>query len=206
MSSEPSGGSGGPGGPADPEASLLPAPPVPVPDGVPVSALVDLTPPEQVARAALNRAKAAARARGLRPGEAPRRRSALEVQTGTSGAGPRDPQLVASTLNHLLDLNGMRTQVQVGGVMGRWAQIVDGPVAEHSEPVSFEAGVLTLRADSTGWATQLKILTPSLLRLIAEEVGEGVVLEVTVLGPGGKGFGRGPRSAKGGRGVRDTFG
>lgn len=125
---------------------------------------------------------------------------------GTSGAGPRDPQPVASTLSHLLDLNGMRAQVQVGGVMGRWADIVDGPVAEHSEPVTFEAGVLTLRADSTGWATQLKILAPNLLRRIADEVGEGVVLEVKVQGPGGPGFGRGPRSAKGGRGVRDTFG
>lgn len=195
-----------PGVDRDADDALLPAPPSQAPDGLPVSKLVELTPPEQVARAALNRAKAAARARGLRPGEAPRRRSALEVQLGPAGAGPRDPQPVASALEQLLDRSGMRTQVQVGGVMGRWGEIVDGPVAEHSTPVSFDAGVLTLQADSTGWATQLRILTPSLLRRIADEVGEGVVVEVKVLGPGGPGFGRGPRSAKGGRGVRDTYG
>ncbi|MFS0705934.1 hypothetical protein AB6N23_15595, partial [Cellulomonas sp. 179-A 9B4 NHS] len=52
--------------PEDADATLLP-PPTVVPDGVPVSELVTLTPPEQVARTALARAKAAARARGLRP-------------------------------------------------------------------------------------------------------------------------------------------
>ena len=70
---------------------------------------------------------------------------------------------------------------------------------------TFEAGLLTLRASSTAWATTLTLESPRLLRRLAEELGEAVVVEVRVLGPGGPGFGRGRRSVPG-RGARDTWG
>src|SRR5690606_14794617 len=60
--------------------------PEPRSTGVPVGHVVDLTPPAEVARQALNRAKAAARAKGLRPGQEPRRR--ILADPPTSGARP----------------------------------------------------------------------------------------------------------------------
>lgn len=164
-----------------------------------------VTPPEEVARAALNRAKAAARAKGLRPGSPARRSPLAEPRSEGKGPNARDPQLLGAVVGRLLREKGWTQDVSVGGVIGRWPQIVGDDVAEHCTPVTFEDKVLVVRADSTAWATQLRMLAPSLLRRMAEEIGEGVVEDVSVLGPAGPGFKRGPRSVRG-RGPRDTFG
>lgn len=164
-----------------------------------------LTPASEVARAALNRAKAAARAKGLRPGSSARRSPLAEPRKERTGPGARDPQLVSDVLGRLLREKGWTEDVSVGGVIGRWREVVGPDVAEHCTPETFEDKVLLVRADSTAWATQLRLLVPTLLRRMAEEIGEGVVEEVTVLGPAGPGFRRGPRAVRG-PGPRDTWG
>lgn len=184
---------------ADDDDALLPAPTA-VPDGVPVAELVDLTPPEQVARAALARAKAAARARGLRPGVTPSR----PVSSG-SAPGPRDPQPLAISAGLLARDLGWEPGLVVGDLVHRWAQIVGPQVADHCEYVSFAAGLLTVRASSTAWAANLRLLAPAMLARFDEALGPGVVVQVDVLGPVGHGFGRGPRRVAG-RGPRDTYG
>lgn len=173
--------------------------------GIPVGHVVDLTPPAEVARQALNRAKAAARAKGLRPGQEPRRR--ILADSPTSGARPsgRDPQLLSDVLAHLLRERDWVADVSVGGVIGRWRQVVGDQVADHCEPETFEDKVLVVRADSTAWATQVRLLVPRLLERLAQEVGEGVVESVTVLGPAGPSFRRGKRTVRG-PGPRDTWG
>ena len=174
-------------------------------EGAPVGDRVELTPPAEVARAALNRAKAAAAARGIRPGQPPRRRSPIEPLRGAPGKDGRDPRLVADTLAALVRDRGWTQDVSVGGVIGRWRDVVGDQVADQCTPETFEDGVLLVRTDSTSWATNLKLLAPQLLRRLADDVGEDVVREVRVLGPAGPGFKRGPRSVPG-RGPRDTFG
>jgi predicted nucleic acid-binding Zn ribbon protein len=172
----------------------------------PVGDRVELTPPSAVAREALNRAKAAARAKGLRPGSPSRRSPLAEPRTGGGkGPGARDPQLVSDVLSSLLRAKGWVADVSVGGVIGRWREVVGDQVADHCVPETFEDKVLVVRADSTAWATQVRLLVPTLLRRLEEEVGEGVVEQVTVLGPAGPGFRRGRRSVRG-PGPRDTWG
>jgi len=127
------------------------------------------TPPDQVARAALSRAKEAARARGLRPGQ-PHRRGVFEQPTGSPGPDARDPQPVAVTAGRLAAELGWRPGLVAGGLQNRWAE-----------------------------------LAPQLLRRFADELGEGVVVEVRVIGPQGPGFGHGRRTVRG-RGPRDTWG
>jgi predicted nucleic acid-binding Zn ribbon protein len=187
----------------DPESDGIPA--VSVDDGLPVGELVDLTPPAEVARAALNRARAAAQARGIRPGQEARRRTPLDPPRGSPGRDGRDPRLVGENLAALLRDRGWVQDVSVGGVIGRWSEVVGKEISDHCAPESFEDGVLLVRADSTAWASNLKVLASQLLRRLADDVGEGVVREVKVLGPAGPGFTRGRRSVRG-RGPRDTYG
>jgi predicted nucleic acid-binding Zn ribbon protein len=165
---------------------------------------------DDAARVALNRARAAARARGLSPARPaaarlPRARVAGERR---SGAAPdaRDPQPVAMSIDRLVAERGWRTPVAVGGVLGRWDQVVGADVAAHCAPESFEDGVLAVRTDSTAWATQVRLLAPTVLRRLAEELGEDVVGRLVVRGPGAPSWRRGPRTAPGGRGPRDTYG
>ena len=110
------------------------------------------------------------------------------------------------SLERLVGDRGWQVDVAAGSVMGRWSEIVGREVAEHCEPVSFEAGVLSVRADSTAWATQIRLLSSSLLGSIAEAVGPDVVHELRVHGPSAPSWSRGPRRTSDGRGPRDTYG
>lgn len=174
---------------------------------VPPAEALGLTPASEVARAALNRAKAAARARGAQPGRpAPRRGSGTGGPRGDVRPGDgRDPVLVGDTLSRLAAERGWKEPLSVGGVVGRWREVVGDDVAEHCTPESFEDGLLVVRADSTTWATNLRLLAPQLLARLAAEVGPDVVREVRVLGPAGPRWAKGKRSVPG-RGPRDTYG
>jgi len=166
--------------------------------------LVELLPERQVAAAALGRAKESARRRGLRPGDAPRG-ARREVQLGDARPGGRDPRTVGEALDALVGQLAWSPGVTAGTIQARWAELFGAEIASHTQYVSFDAGVLTMRAESTAWATNLTWTGPTMLRTLADELGEGVVVQIEVQGPGGPGFGRGPRSVKG-RGVRDTYG
>ena len=145
------------------------------------------------------------------PGAAPggnRRRRRPRDDGSRSGAGPdaRDPQTVGAALDRLVAERGWEEAVAVGGVIGRWDAVVGAEIAAHCRPETFDEGVLTVRADSTAWATQVRLLTAGLLRRLAEEVGEGTVTKVVVRGPAGPSWRRGPRVAPGSQGPRDTYG
>ncbi|WP_153395843.1 DUF721 domain-containing protein, partial [Ornithinicoccus halotolerans] len=125
-----------------------------------------------------------------------------------SGAGTpsrRDPQPVGTEMESLLASRGWRGQVQVGSVVGRWPAIVGETVAAHVAPVAFEGTTLTVQADSTAWATQMRLLTNSVLARIETEVGDDVVTQIVVHGPAGPTWRKGPLRAPG-AGPRDTYG
>ncbi len=163
------------------------------------------------AKAALNRARAAAASKGLtparRPGRQPRpsRRVAGDRRSGSRPDG-RDPQAFGTTISRLVAERGWDTPVAVGGAIGRWDQVVGEDVAAHCEPETFEDGVLTVRTDSTAWATQMRLLAPTILGRLATELGAGVVAKLVVKGPSGPSWKRGLRTVQGGRGPRDTYG
>lgn len=158
------------------------------------------------ARAALQRARAAAAARGLRPGSRGRGRTpSRSAPVARRDGDDREPHLLATGLEHLINDRGWQLDIAVGGVMGRWPRVVGPDVAAHCSPMTFRDGVLVVRADSTAWATQVRLLVPTLLRRLAEELGEGVVEQVQVRGPAAPSWRKGPRSVRG-QGPRDTYG
>lgn len=161
----------------------------------------------RAAAAALARAREAARAKGLRPGSrpAPRRRRRAEAVFSGSNADGRDPLVLGDGLDRLLLDQGWKVDVAAGAVMGRWPVIVGVDVARHCKPVTFDDGVLVVRADSTAWATQLRLMAPNLLQRLSEEAGEGVVGTLRVVGPAAPSWSRGPRRIAG-PGPRDTYG
>jgi predicted nucleic acid-binding Zn ribbon protein len=102
--------------------------------------------------------------------------------------------------------HGWALDLRVQGVFGRWPELVGPDVAEHCTPETFDDGRLVVRTDSTAWATQLKLLAPTVVRRLNEELGHGTVTVIEVLGPHGPTWKKGPRSARDGRGPRDTYG
>jgi predicted nucleic acid-binding Zn ribbon protein len=169
----------------------------------------------QLARAALD----AARAR--REAGRPARRRGSGDGRGHDGAGPgsgrrlrgysgpgpdpRDPQPLAAVLSRLVKARGWQRPTAEASVFGSWEKVVGADVASHCRPVKLENGELIVEAESTAWATQLRLLAGKLLARIAGEIGNGVVTKLHIHGPAAPSWNRGPRRVRG-RGPRDTYG
>ena len=121
-------------------------------------------------------------------------------------AGGADPQPLGAAITRLLAERGWQEQAAVGAAFGRWDQIVGAELAAHARPDGFADGELTVVADSTAWATQLRLLAATLVRRLNAELGDGTVRRVRVRGPAGPPRRPGAWRAPGGRGPRDTYG
>ena len=181
-----------------------------------------------LARQALAAARTAARGRGARPsgggsksqgpaaqaGAQPGRGSPIPVQSEQSGESPGiaagvqrdDPFPLAAAIDGLLDTEGWALAVATGSVFGRWAEIVGPDLAAHTTPEGLSDGELTVAADSTAWATQVRLLAAQLVLRLNRELGDGTVLRVRVHGPAAPGRRAGQWRVRGSRGPRDTYG
>jgi predicted nucleic acid-binding Zn ribbon protein len=178
-------------------------------------------PPIEAVPAALARARKAARRRGTAPSSragqsgtrraaAPRDRSATRrpgelPELTAAGPDPRDPQPISDLVEAVVSEREWATDVRVGSIVGRWAEIVGADVAAHARPERFEDGHLFVAAESTAWAAQLRLLSGVLTEQFAAELGPGVVRTITVRGPTGPSWRSGPWRVAG-RGPRDTYG
>ena len=86
---------------------------------------------------------------------------------------------------------------------GCWSAL---PTPRTRHPEGYADTVLTVRADSTAWATQLRYLAPRLVAMLNEQLGDGTVTWIKVLGPDAPSWKKGLRSVRDGRGPRDTYG
>ena len=169
----------------------------------------------RLAREALARAKADALAKGNRPGHPdglrPERKPADSPPPHRSGRRARrdDPERLNAAIEGLIDARGWQEAAAVGSVFGRWAQIVGPELAGHTRPDGLADGELTVTADSTAWATQVRLLAAQLVRRLNAELGDGAVHQVKVRGPASAaGPARKPGAwrVRGSRGPRDTYG
>jgi predicted nucleic acid-binding Zn ribbon protein len=167
----------------------------------------------RLAREALAAAKADATAKGIRPAAAGKTRSE-RISSGDSPPPTRslrrqrreDPQPLNAAISGLIDEQGWASAAAAGSVFSRWAEIVGADLAAHTTPDGLADGELTVVADSTAWATQVRLLAGQLVRRLSAELGDGVVRRVKVRGPAAPGRRPGEWRVRGGRGPRDTYG
>jgi predicted nucleic acid-binding Zn ribbon protein len=184
-----------------------------------MTAADDGKPPEEssaltgidLVRRTLEEARAAARAQGKDAGRgravpaAPRR--VAGQRRSWSGPGPdiRDPQPLGRLARELAKKRGWSAHVAEGTVLGHWPSVVGQQIADHATPIALNDGVLSVAAESTAWATQLRVVQAQLLAKIAAAVGNGVVTTLKITGPTAPSWRKGPRHIAG-RGPRDTYG
>ena len=128
-------------------------------------------------------------------------------QPGSSvpfGSG-RDPEGLGSIVDALTTKLGWSSPLARSELLASWTDIAGADTAEHSTPVGIEDGVLTVRCDSTAWATQLRLMRVQILNHIAVRYPDAGIDSLRFEGPGAPSWKRGPRSIPG-RGPRDTYG
>jgi predicted nucleic acid-binding Zn ribbon protein len=163
-------------------------------------------------RRTLEEARNAARAQGKDVGlgrrsagtPRPRQRGGRRAWSGP-GPDARDPQPLGAASRDVAATRGWADRVAAGGVFGRWQAVVGAHIAEHASPTGLHDGVLSVTAESTAWATQLRMIQAQLLAKIAAAVGDGVVTSLKITGPAAPSWRKGPRRVLG-RGPRDTYG
>jgi predicted nucleic acid-binding Zn ribbon protein len=164
----------------------------------------------QLAREALARAREAAKATRTETERAAagRRRAATRAANVAPRREPTaegDPVTFGAAIDDLLAVRGWQGEARVAQVTANWPATVGEDLAAHCRPVTLREGVLTVEAESTAWATQIRLLAPRLLARIAEVAGAGVVTRLAVHGPAGPSWRHG-RLRVPGRGPRDTYG
>lgn len=162
-------------------------------------------PPDPAQDPAAAEAAAAALRRATRSTARVKKGGTGKRKPGTPYSGSRDPQPVGVALERLVEEQGWQDQTSVAVLMTEWAQIVGHDLAQHVLPVSFTDGELVLQAESTAWATQVRLLLPQVHQAVDERVGTGVVRAIRISGPQAPTWSAGPRRVKG-RGPRDTYG
>ncbi len=154
----------------------------------------DVEPPDENAAAAAS--KALRRATRSTPKKSRKR---------TTSQPGSDPELIGATIDRLLRDRGWTDQAAAATVITDWADIVGADLAAHVVPLSCDDGTLIVQAESTAWATQVRLLLPQLHEAVIGRVGTGVIRKISVVGPATPTWSSGPRRVKG-RGPRDTYG
>lgn len=175
--------------------------------------VVKRTDPAALAKEAMERARSSARERGAHrtsPQAAQRQKKSRRAATnGESSPQPfgtgRDPRAMSENVESFLRRMGWTEHIEVASVTARWREVIGDQIADHCEPVSFDEGVLLLRASSSAWATQMQLMSGQVRHRLNEEFGREVVKELRFIGPSDKNWVKGPRRVKG-RGPRDTYG
>ncbi|HEU0191248.1 MAG TPA: DUF721 family protein [Mycobacterium sp.] len=160
-------------------------------------------------RRVLEEARDVARAQGKDVGrgrQAPlRRRGGGRRNWSSPGPDRRDPQPLGAATRDLARTRGWSPRVSEGTVFGRWVSVVGRDIADHATPTALRDGVLSISAESTAWATQLRMVQAQLIAKIAAAVGDGVVTSLKITGPTRPSWRKGPLHIAG-RGPRDTYG
>ncbi len=117
-----------------------------------------------------------------------------------------DPEKLSNILSDLVTTRDWKKGIAEGTLFTKWREIVGNEIADHCEPITLFEGRLTIKAESTSWATQLRLITPDLLENIRSRSEGALVEELTVIGPNAPSWKRGLRTIRGARGPRDTYG
>ncbi len=141
-----------------------------------------------------------------RSGRSSSRRRSVDPTLSSSHADDRDPQPLQASMSRLVAEHGWSTEIAVHGLFGRWDTIVGTEVAAHCRPERYVDGRLWVRADSTAWATEVRLLAPVVVQRLNDELGEGTVSRIDVAGPQQPSWRHGRFTVRDGRGPRDTYG
>src|SRR4030095_13246069 len=122
----------------------------------------------------------AAQARRRRRANRPR---PVAPQVSGARADDRDPTPLSDAVERLVESKGWTTEINVHTLLARWGLLVGVASAAHSTPEGYADTILTVRADSTAWAAQLRYLAPQLVAMLKEQPGDRTSTRMKTLCP-----------------------
>lgn len=93
----------------------------------------------------------------------------------------RAPSSLDETLQELVRRRGWDERLRGASAWARWEAIVGSELAQRCEPLKLVRGVLTIRAESQVWATQLRYMIPQLRANVERAIGARSVHDVVIV-------------------------
>jgi predicted nucleic acid-binding Zn ribbon protein len=134
-----------------------------------------------------------------------RKRAKKEPGSSVPFGGGRDPEELGTVIDGLAAKLGWNSPLAQADLLSSWADIAGEETAKHSTPIGMDDGLLTVRCDSTAWATQLRLMRVEIATKIAQRHPDAGIEQVRFEGPNAPSWKKGPRTIPG-RGPRDTYG
>ncbi len=86
--------------------------------------------------------------------------------------GDGDPVPLTDALDGVVRaLRGGAGRAEVGGVFGRWDEVVGPAMAANVRPIRLERGTLLVEVSEPAWATQVRLLSDELRGRLASVAG-----------------------------------
>ena len=118
---------------------------------------------------------------------------------------PGDPELISGVLSDLISDRDWDSGLAEGNLFVNWKKIVGDEIAQHAQPISILDNVLTVQSSSTGWATQLNLISSELLATIQKDATGVLIERLAIIGPQTPTWKKGVRTIRNARGPRDTY-
>lgn len=116
----------------------------------------------------------------------------------------RDPQSIQNVVNHLVTNRRWDKNIAEVALYDHWIEIVGANVAQRTEVLTINDGVIVVRAQTQTWTTELRRLKSQILHTINEHYPQAEIADIKILPPHTVNWKKGSLAIAG-RGPRDTY-
>lgn len=85
---------------------------------------------------------------------------------------------ISTIINGFLKNSGLSTGVDQQKAISVWGEAVGKKIAENTEVVSVEHGVLFIKANSSSWSQELQLKKKEILLKVNNKIGNNVITDM----------------------------
>ena len=93
----------------------------------------------------------------------------------------RDYYSLGDAIDRFLEKHKLKDDLLIQRILTDWSKYVGAPIANNTEKVWFEKGILFIKMSSPAWRNELMQARLKLLTMINKQAGKALVEEVRIL-------------------------
>ena len=88
---------------------------------------------------------------------------------------------VGEAIEAFLEKYGLKTEAKIQAAIGDWERLMGSPIAQNTEKIWFNRGVLYVKMSSPVWKNELQMARQKIAETMNREVKAKIVMEVKVI-------------------------
>lgn len=87
---------------------------------------------------------------------------------------------IGDAIQAFLNKHGLQSKAAIQTVIGKWEQIMGLPIAQNTEKIWFDSGVLYVKMSSPVWRNELQMARGKIKEVVNREAKSDIVQEVRI--------------------------